>query len=185
MKLRTILIMVAVLIALGITFYFVSQPEPPEEVEPQYFVWDVDMDELRTMDISLPLFEMNESWVRHEDKYWYFDEPDGPKVDMQRWGGGIPLLLSGPGANRRIAEEASDELLEEYGFDNPVMLINLTLSNGRAISIEVADNTLTGEGYYIKLKDRKDVYTVDYTWFQVLARLVIDPPYPKPEEEDE
>ena len=184
MKLRTVLIMVAVLIALGVTFYFTRRPEPVEEVEPQYFVWDVDMDELRTMDISLPKLEMSESWVRHEDKYWYFDKPDGPKVDMQRWGGGIPLLLSGPGANRRIDEDATDELLEMYGFNDPAMLINLTLSNGKAINIEVADNTLTGEGYYIRLKGRRNVYTVDYTWFQVLARLVIDPPYPQPEEDE-
>jgi hypothetical protein len=177
--------MVAVLIALGVTFYFTNQPEPPEEKPVQYFVWDVEMDELQTMDISMPKLDMSESWVKHEDKYWYFDEPNGPKVDMQRWGGGVPLLLSGPGANRRIAEDVTDELLERYGFNEPSMLINLSLTNGRKISIEVADTTLTGEGYYIRLAEGRNVYTVDYTWFQVLARLVIDPPYPKPEEEDD
>ena len=95
MKLRTILIMVGALIVLGVAFYFSSRPEPAEPVEPQYFVWDVEMDELQTMAIALPRDDMRESWVKHEDQYWYFDEPDGPKVDMQRWGGGVPLLLSG------------------------------------------------------------------------------------------
>jgi hypothetical protein len=32
-----------------------------------------------------------------------------PKVNMKRWGGGIPLLLSGPGAERLITSEATDK----------------------------------------------------------------------------
>ena len=183
MKLRTVLIMVAALIALGVAFYFSSRPEPVVPAEPQYFVWDVEMDELQTMSIRLLREEMSEAWVKHEDRYWYFDEPDGPKVNMDRWGGGIPLLLSGPGANRRISEGATDEQLEIYGLTNPAMRIDLTLQNGDTVNIELGDSTPDRQAYYIRLIDSRNIYTVDYTWHDVLKRLVTDPPYPKPDEE--
>ncbi len=178
MKLRTVLILAAALIVLGVAFFFSSRPKPVTPVEPQYFVWDVEMDELQTMEISLPRNNMSEAWVKHEDKYWYFDEPDGPKVDMQRWGGGVPLLLSGPGANRRLAEDATDEQIEIYGLNNPAMRINLTLEDGTSINIELGDSTPDLQAYYIRLVDSRSVYTVDYTWRDVLTRLVTEPPYP-------
>lgn len=175
--------MVGALIVLGVVFYFSSRPEPAEPVEPQYFVWDVEMDELQTMAIGLAREDMSESWVKHEDQYWYFDMPNGPKVDMKRWGGGIPLLLSGPGANRRLVDDATDEQLESYGVTNPLMLINLTLENGKSIDIEVGDSTPDGQFYYIRLEGQRRIYTVDFTWYEVLRRLITDPPYPGPEEE--
>ncbi len=135
------------------------------------------------MAISLPADGKREAWVKHEDKYWYFDQPDGPKVNMKRWGGGIPLLLSGPGANRSIAENATDEQLEIYGLKNPKMKMNLVLENEDSIGVEVGDRTLDGQAYYIKLIDSRAVYTVDFTWYDVLERLVLDPPYPVPEEQ--
>ena len=50
---------------------------------------------------------------------------DGPQVDNQRWGGGIPLLLSGPGANRLILQNATDAQLADYGFNTPNLLPHL------------------------------------------------------------
>jgi hypothetical protein len=182
-KLRTVLIMVVALIALAVAFYFSSRPKPVVQEEPQYFVWDVEMDELQTMQISLIPTAQSETWVKHEDRYWYFDVPDGPKVDMQRWGGGVPLLLSGPGANRRLTEEVTDEQLKIYGLEDPRMLIHLTLENGNTIDIELGDGTPDRQAYYIRLAGSQNIYTVDYTWHDVLARLVTEPPYPKPDAE--
>ena len=34
-----------------------------------------------------------EAWIKRKDRYWYFDKPNGPKVNMKRWGYGIPLLF--------------------------------------------------------------------------------------------
>ena len=117
----------------------------------------------------------------HEDRYFYFDEPRGPKVDTVRWGGGIPLLLSGPVATRLIAEQATAQQLELYGLDKPIMQIDLTLDNGDHIRTEIGDSTPNGQGYYIRRADL--IYAVDYTWFDVLERLVLDPPYPNAEQE--
>jgi len=103
---------------------------------------------------------------------------------MDRWGGGIPLILSGPGAERLIAEDATEEKLAVFGFTEPSMEIALTLENEEIIYIEVGDSTPNGTAYYVKLVDSDDVYTVDYSWYDVLERLVLEPPYPLPEEEE-
>ena len=178
MKLRAILIMAAVLVVLATVYYFTSRPEPEPAPEPREFVWSVETDELRNMAISLPAEGKSQAWVVHDDKYWYFDEPDGPKVDMQRWGGGVPLLMSGPGADRVIAREANDEQLAVYGLVEPRMTIHLVLKDERSIDIDVGDANPTGGAYYVRLVGSRDVYTVDYTWYDVLEGLVLDPPYP-------
>jgi hypothetical protein len=61
------------------------------------------------------------------------------------------------------------------------MKIELALESGDNINIELGDSNPDGQGYYIKLADSRSVYTVDFTWFNVLERLVLDPPYPEPE----
>jgi hypothetical protein len=176
MRVRAILIMAAVMVALGAVFLVTSRPKPAPTEKPRPFVWSVEMEELKTMAISLPREGKSEAWVKHADQYWYFDKPAGSKVNMKRWGGGVPLLLSGPGANRLITEKVTDKQMEMYGLANPRMRIALTLENGKALAIEVGDSTPDGSAYYIKLADSKAVYTVDYTWYGVLEGLVLDPP---------
>lgn len=184
MKLRALLIMAAVLVALGVVLYFLRpKTEQPPQGKPRTFIWKIEMEEIKKVSVSLPKQGKNQSWVKHEDRYFYFDEPNGPKVDMQRWGGGVPLLLSGPVAARRIAEQATDEQLAEYGLEDPSMRIDLTLESGDTLRIEIGDSTPDRQGYYIRRADLDDVHTVDYTWYGVFERLVLEPPYPKAEEE--
>ena len=177
-KLRSILILAGVAAALGVGFYYSSRPQPPPPQEPRPFVWNVEMTELAQMTIALPRLGLEETWEKHEDRQWYFAGPDGPGVDRNRWGGGIPLLLSGPGANRRIAPDATAEQLERFGLNAPQMAIGLTLDNGDTMDIIVGDATPDRRSYYIQRIGSEDVYTVDYTWYDVLERLVTEPPYP-------
>jgi hypothetical protein len=180
-KLRFILPLVAVAIGLGIWYYIASRPQPPPRQEPRPFVWSVEMLDLVRMQIDLPRRDLSEAWVKHTDRYWYFTEPDGPQVDMQRWGGGIPLLLSGPGANRLIVEAASFEQLATFGLDEPQMRVRLRLNDGFELEILIGDATPDQVSYYIKRADRPEVLTVDHTWFEVVERLVTEPPYPPAE----
>jgi len=181
MKLRTIIVMAGILVALGVVFLISSRPKTEPQAEPRPFVWSVEMGDLKAMAINLPHEEKSEAWVKHEDQYWYFDKPEGPKVNMKRWGGGIPLLLSGPGADRLIADNATDEQLGMYGLKDPKMKIDLVLENEDTIHIEIGDRTLDGQAYYIKMIDSTTVFTVDYTWHDVLRGLVLEPPYPEPD----
>jgi hypothetical protein len=136
------------------------------------------MDDLQRIEISLPKSEKSQAWDKHEDRYFYFDEPNGCKVDMQRWGGGIPLLLSGPGAERRLFQNASDDKIAELGFNTPSLKATLTLTGNNIYNVEVGDSTPSGQAYYIRLAEYRDIYTVDISWYQVVERLITEPPYP-------
>jgi hypothetical protein len=136
------------------------------------------MDDLQHVVLSLPKANQSEAFVKHaDDRNFYFDVVNGPKVDMQRWGGGIPLLLSGPGATRLILLNAPDTKLTEYGFNKPNMTANLVLTDGSTYDIQVGDENPEGTTYYVRLASNKDVYTVDKTWYDVLSGIVSDPPY--------
>lgn len=180
MRIRLLAAMAA-LLAVAAVLYFVfgrSEPEPEPEVEIVPPLWDVEMLDLVRVSIELPQSGQSEAWEKRADKQWYFLQPDGdgPQVDRKRWGGGIPLILSGPRGNRRIAPDASDEQIEIYGLNKPAMKIVLN-SADRRFDVAVGDATPDGQSYYIKLADSADVYSIDYTWFDVLERLVVEPPY--------
>lgn len=183
MRLGTILALLTILIALGAYLYFsetFAPTEPPPE--PMPYAWSVSDEEIQRIEIGLPKEDKSEVFVKHADRYWYFDTPEGPKVDMKRWGGGIPLILSGPGAKRIIAKEAPEEKLTEFGLTQPQMELILTLKNEDTINVLVGDSTPDGSTYYVKTQDSNDVYLVDYSWYDVLERLVKEPPYPPPPE---
>lgn len=177
MKLRLILVLAGAAAALAVVYYFSSRPQPQPRPEPRPFVWYVEMTDLARMSIALPRRGLQQAWEKHADRQWYFSGPQGQPVDPKRWGGGIPLLLSGPGANRRVAEDAAADQIERFGLSDPQMAIDLTLDNGDTVSIAVGDATPDRRSYYIQRAGASDVYTVDYTWYDVLERLVTDPPY--------
>ena len=185
MRIRSILILLAILLALGGYFYFSNESEPPPdgEEEPRVFVWSVKMDEIQHIEIRLPREGKSEAFVKieEEDKFpWYFDDPQRSEVDVARWGGGIPLLLSGPGAERVIAQNATEEKLAEFGLTQPQMEITLTLEDGDILNIAVGDRTPDGNTFYVQAPNSNDVCLVDYTWYEVLERLVNEPPYASP-----
>jgi len=174
---KAILILVAVLAVLSGVFYIVSRPKPETPVEPRTYVWDFRMEDLERIEISLPKTTQGYSWVKKDDQYFYFDEPNGTQVDMQRWGGGIPLILSGPGAQRPIGEVINDSQLGQYGFNDPNIKIKLTLATEEIFNVVVGDSVPSGNAYYIKMAESKNVYTVDSSWYDVVSRLVTEPPY--------
>jgi hypothetical protein len=181
---RAALVLLAVVVVLGAVLYVTTRPRAvPASVPTRPYVWLVDMLELAKMTISLPPQGKSESWIKHPDQYWYFDVPQGPKVNMKRWGGGIPLIMSGPASNRRIVVDATDDQLSLYGLVNPLMRITLTLKAGQTVNIIVGDGTPDQQAHYIKLADSREVFTVDATWYDVLEKLVLDPPYPVPGED--
>jgi len=186
LRLRNIIILLAILLALGGYFYFSNIPEPPVKPEPVYYVWDIDLEIIQHIEISLPREDMSQTFIKisEEDKFpWYFDDPERTAVDKTRWGGGIPLLLSGPGVDRVIAKDATPEKLAEFGLAEPQMEINLILESGRTMNIIVGNSAPDGHAYYVQAPNTNDVALVDYTWFDVLERLVKEPPYVIPEED--
>jgi hypothetical protein len=181
---RNILILAVVLAALGVYFYVSTRPEPIPEPEPQVFAWLIEADEIERIEIRLPHEGLSQTFIKDEDRSWHFDDEERSAVDMERWGGGIPLLLSGPGVARVIAENATQEQLTEFGITNPQMEIVLNLGNERMLYIQVGNTTPDGSNFYIKAPKANDVATVDISWYEVIERLIKEPPYASAEAAD-
>lgn len=180
MRTRNIVILLAILAVLLGSFYVFARPKPAAPQKPEEYVWSISQDDIDHITISLPSDNMSESWIKisNGDQFpWFFDNAQHSPVDTGRWGGGIPLLLSGPGADRVLTDNASAEQLSAFGFNDPVMKITLTLTNGHVMTILVGDQTPTGNYYYVKAPGTDAVATVDYSWYNVLANLVKNPPY--------
>jgi len=180
LRLKGILILLVILLGLGTYFLFFNETEPPPKEAPRVFVWSIEMDEIQHIEIRLPREDKSEAFIKipEGDKFpWHFDDPQRSKVDVTRWGGGIPLLLSGPGAERIIAKNATEQQLAEFGLTQPLMRITLTLENGDILNITIGDRTPDWNTFYVKAPDSNDVALVDYTWYEVLERLIREPPY--------
>ncbi len=180
MRLQNILILLIILFVIGGGYYFYNAPKALETPEAQIFVWQIEMEDIQHIEISLPREFKSQKFIKieEEDKFpWYFDDAERSPVDTERWGGGIPLLLSGPGAGRIITEDASPEKLTEFGLTRPKMEIILTLTGGYLMNIIVGDATPNGAYYYVQAPHTNNVALVDYTWYDVLERLVLEPPY--------
>ncbi len=180
MRLRSILILLVILLALGGYFYLTNSPQPAPEPEPKLYVWSIDTEEIQRVEIELPPEGKGQAFIKEKDRSWHFDDPQRSSVNMTRWGGGIPLLLSGPGASRIIAENVTQEKLAEFGLTHPQMKITLTLEDGNILNITVGDRTPDGNNFYVQAPDTNAVATVDYSWYEVLERLVKEPPYLSP-----
>ncbi|GAI82641.1 unnamed protein product, partial [marine sediment metagenome] len=48
------------------------------------------------------------------------------------------------------------------------------------LNIAVGDRTPDDINYYVQAPNSNDVCLVDYTWYEVLERLVKEPPYALP-----
>jgi len=183
LRIKNILILLAILLALGGYFYYSETSQPPSTSEAKVYVWDIEMDEIQHIEIRLPRENKSEAFIKISEGNefpWYFDDPQRSAVDSERWGGGIPLLLSGPGAVRVIAENATPEKLTEFGLTQPRMTITLTLENGDILNITIGDWTPDENAFYIQVPDSNDVCIVDYTWYNEMERLVKEPPYVSP-----
>lgn len=182
MKIRNIVILLVILAVLGGAYYAISRPGPEPPVEVQQYVWDIDMEEIDHVTISLPRENpvLTQSFIRIKqgDQFpWFFDDENNSPVDKDRWGGGIPLLLSGPGADRVLTDDATSTQLTNFGIAEPRMVIVLLLTNQQTMTITVGDPTPDGGNFYVKSPTSNAVATVDFTWYYEISGLVTDPPY--------
>jgi hypothetical protein len=146
------------------------------------YVWDIDYEDITYITISLPHEDLSVSFIKipHGDQFpWFFDDPQKSKVDPDRWG--VDLLLSGPGASRDLGY-ATNEQLAEYGLTQPSMKIIVTYKDPNrdtpgTIESDVGDKTINGANYYVRAPGSNQVALVDHTWYEVLERLVKEPPY--------
>ena len=179
MNFRISFILVVLVAVVGgyVLFFELQQGEEREPEPPQFY-------NLEEQDIRRVVFthqEETKAFVKREGT-WYFDDAAGEAVNMNRWSG-IPLLLTGPRSRRLLEEQTGDPTL--YGLDPPVTLIEITLLDGRRLSVLLGDKTPDGSANYAQLEGFAPLFAIDVTWGEVMNRLVTEPPEPEETPPDE
>jgi hypothetical protein len=177
MRKRALIILALLAAGLAVWFALSRGPEPTPPPTARALLWDLDLRDLRRVEIALGDGSAGEVWVQSEERIWYFDRPGEPRVDMDRWGGGVPYLLAAPHANNLIALEGTDEQFELFGLEPAAMRIHLADKHAETVDIRIGNPTPDGISYYLSLTDSRRIFTIDHTWYDIMERLVLDPPY--------
>lgn len=180
MSFRTTAFLLLILVGLGgYTYnYVLNKPKPPSVPRP--FVYQYDMADIVSMELRHAGKTVS-VYLDPKDE-WQFTDPAMGEVDAGRLNG-IRLLLSGPGANRLLfSEAATPAQMADYGFNNPQVVANISLKDGKRHTVLLGDQTPDTKNYYTKNGDQDPIYLVDYTWGNELKRFVNEPPVKKAEE---
>ena len=175
MSLRTSLILLVLLVMVAGSLVFSQfRPSSPSEVEDEdVLVITVSPEDIRQVTISYR-GEM-QNFLQKGD-YWYFDDAYQTPVDLDRWGGIVPLL-SGPESRRVLLEEAGD--LSPFGLEEPQGLLSVQLTGDRGFQYLLGNRTEDGVSHYVQLEGSPQIYLVDAIWGDVITRLITEVPYPK------
>ena len=174
LRLSLVLVIAACWIAIGASI-MVKQLGQEERAEQPPFFFTLSPDDLRNIAISSG--ENATAWhFRENDRRWYFDDEKDVPTALYRWGG-ITQLLGGPRSQRELKKTIDNPTL--YGLDNPLLSITVQLRDGRELTVEMGDLTPDGGAHYARQSGYDQLYTVDYSWGEVMLRLVEDPPYPE------
>ncbi len=173
LRLSLVLVIAACWIAIGASIV-VKQLGQEERTEQPPFFFTLAPDDLRN--ISITSGANSTSWhFRENDRRWYFDDQKDVPTSLYRWGG-ITQLLGGPRSQRELKKTIDNPAL--YGLDDPLLTVNVRLRDDRQLTVQMGDLTPDGGAHYARQSGYDQLYTVDYSWGDVMLRLVEEPPYP-------
>ena len=174
LRVSLVLVIAACWIAIGASIV-VKQLGETERTEQPPFFFTLSPDDLRH--ISITSGENSTSWhFREDERRWYFDDEKDVPTALYRWGG-ITQLLGGPRSQRELKKSVDNP--ELYGLDNPLLAITVQLRDDRQLTVEMGNLTPDGGAHYARQTGYDELYTVDYSWGDVMLRLVEEPPYPE------
>jgi len=169
---NTAILTVILLVLCGYLYFHLNKPKEAFEEPPD--VWSFQEEKIKHIRITLPNENKEIAFAVKKEDQWFIEALEKKPVDLKRWGG-IVILLSGPQSRRVITNKV--KTLKSYGLDAPSMIITLKIQGqNRPVNVIVGDHTPDEKAVYIILKEQQTVYLVDHSWFDVMVRLVREPP---------
>lgn len=182
MNIRLTFLLLAVLLLFGGTILIVTLTGTSEREPDQPWVWKVDDNSIVHIEVTY----QGEKAVydrKPGGTNWFIVEGDKEtRVFQDKWSG-TPLLLSGPRANRKLADTISNPA--DYGLDPPETIVRITERTGRSYEVHLGIVTPDGANQYARLVGSPELFTVPQIWAMVINRLAFQPPYPRLYDMDE
>ena len=177
MNLKTTSALIVLAAIAVIVYLFNPFAQEEEKKPPKPWFYQVSVDDMTSIQITHK--EKSESFVKTPSDTWAFDWDVLIPPNHNRWGG-IDFILGGPQTKRVITEPTP--LIEDpaqYGLDNPHTVVNIALTLNRTLEFRLGDKTTNGWHHYGQIVGFPQLFLIADTWGDVLARLAVEPPYPK------
>ena len=161
MRKRIILIGLSVALLVGVYFAVDRlggpEPEPQDDYTPQELVsiFNTSKNDIAAMTITTP--EYSFSFEKPSGaSLWAVAEKPNIRLNNSRI---ETLAYDFASINADVViEDVGDPAL--FGFDSPLGTPSIRLTDGSEVSFVIGGKTPTGTGYYFKLEDSDDVYTI-------------------------
>ena len=177
MNLKTTSALIVLAAIAVIVYLFNPFAQEEEKKPPKPWFYQVSVDDMTSIQITHK--EKSESFVKTPSDTWAFDWDVLIPPNHNRWGG-IDFILGGPQTKRDLTETTT--LIEDpaqYGLDNPHTVVNIGLTLNRTLEFRLGDKTTNGWHHYGQIVGFPQLFLIADTWGDVLARLAVEPPYPK------
>lgn len=144
---------------IGAYFYLSKNPQNKTEedkVAETKTIEILKLDENKISKITLNNEKGSISFVKRDDKWVYEEKPD-LKLD-ENMVNSVVQNFTALNAEKSVEKEPSD--LEKYGLKDTKNTATATLQDGSTYTLELGNQTPSGSSFYLKVKDKNEVYTV-------------------------
>jgi len=186
MSYRTTIVLTAILVILvGAVYFFEArssgQAETPTADQPiplvQLPAAEINHVELKAGKDSITLFRAENGGQWKLGTAQSATPENGEEADQDRVNT-VVSSLSSLNATRVVTEQASD--LSQYGLTQPAAVVTLQTTSGQDEVVRFGGANPSGSGRYVQFNNDPKVYLVYSYLFDDIARMVQDPPRPRP-----
>lgn len=157
----TLILLLFVLAGLvGLYFWYTKSSSNSDETMEKETIMlsSIDIDQVsslhyRYLDTDLTLHKEKEGWVSEKDR--------SRPINQDRVNS-ILRVIDEISAIRIIAE--SKDKLEDYGLMNPTSYLQVTLTDGSRITLQIGNEVATGDGYYALVNEIDKVYQLELAY---------------------
>lgn len=176
MKTRTTLLLVGVFAALLAYVYFgeLRRPAPSAATPTPAALWSVTRDDVVGLQVTGG--DRETRLVRDADGAWALQAPVADAADEER----VSQLLgrlAGITPSRTFTESVGS--LEDYGLDQPDLVVVLSLADGRSETLRVGAANPQQTAYYAQVEGSEPVYLIS-SWIVTSLRELLDQPPVRP-----
>lgn len=178
MNFRVTLVLVVLVVVVGGYLLFRTpfgedSGDTTSSTNPWFFL----VDDVMIDQLAVNYFDEERSFFRDEERVWHIGSLEGPPVGEAFQG--TPFLASGARSPRLISEDP-DADLEPYGLDDVKITMYVHLEDDNFYTVLLGDLTPDTVNNYAQIENFPEIYLLDRTWGEHMARLVTETPVSTP-----
>ncbi len=172
MSFRVTGVLILIVVLLGGYAAFRPQVEEDDSLAERPWFYIVEDTEINKLDAEY--YGDEAVFIRDPNRKWHIGSLEGPQV-----GGafaGTPFLAAGARSPRIITQDPSDAELVTYGLVDPNIKLRVYMEDGQNWRVLIGALTPDRVNNYAQVEGFDDVYLLDRTWGEHMARLITDTP---------